>query len=259
MEAALKLFAREYACHRASEARNYTVEALFQLPYLKTGPHALQWRIRARTFDAFVARVLEPTAARTPRPLDVADLGAGNGWLSYRIACAGHHALAIDIRDDVVDGLGAAEPFLHLAPRMRCIVAPFQALPISSASIDIALFNASLHYATDLGAALGEAIRVTRAGGQIAILDSPFYPRDANGHAMVAEKRQRFGTRAERLMALPFVEFLTRQRLADAAPELTWTRHRVRYPLTYELRPLVAAVTQRRRPSRFDLWVAQRP
>lgn len=259
MEAALELFAREYACHRASEARNYTTEALFKLPYLRTGPHASQWRIRACTFDAFVARVLEPTAARTPGPLDVADLGAGNGWLSYRVACSGHHALAIDIRDDSVDGLGAAEPFLHLVPRMRCIVAPFHALPLPSASIDIALFNASLHYATDLTAALGEAVRVTRPGGQIAILDSPFYSRDADGHAMVVEKRQRFGTRAETLMTLPFVEFLTRQRLAEAAPELAWTRHRVRYPLSYEARPLVAAVTRRRRPSRFDLWVARRP
>ena len=259
MDAALELFAREYASHRASEARDYNAEALFQLPYLRSGPHASQWRIRARTFDAFLRRVLKPAAARSSRPLQVADLGAGNGWLSYRIAQAGHRALAVDIRDDAVDGLGAAKPCLSLAPRMRCIVASFEELPLPGASIDIALFNASLHYATDLDRALGEAMRVTRPGGQIAILDSPFYPRASDGEAMVAEKRQRFGDRAETLMALPFVEFLTRQRLAEAAPELAWTRHRVRYPLGYELRPIIAAVTRRRRPSRFDLWVAERP
>ena len=39
------------------------------------------------------------------------------------------------------------------------------ALP--SASVDIALFNASLHYATDLSAVLGEAERVTRPGGVV--------------------------------------------------------------------------------------------
>ena len=259
MDAALELFAREYASYRASEARDYGGETLFQLPYLQSGPHASQWRIRARTFDAFLGRVLEPAAARLRRPLHVVDLGAGNGWLSYRVAQAGHHAVAIDIRGDAVDGLGAAEPFLSLAPRMRCIVASFDDLPLATASVDIALFNASLHYATDLGLTLREAMRVTRPGGQIAILDSPFYSRDADGRAMVAEKRQQFGDRAETLMALPFVEFLTRQRLVDAAAELAWTRHRVRYPLAYELRPIVAAVTRRRRPSRFDLWVAVRP
>jgi hypothetical protein len=76
---------------------------------------------------------------------------------------------------------------------------------------------------------------------------------------MIAEKRKRFGSRADLLMALPFIEFLTRERLRDTAPELAWKRHRVTYPLWYELRPLIAALTGKRRPSRFDLWVARRP
>ena len=37
---------------------------------------------------------------------------------------------------------------------------------------------------------------------------------------------------------------------------LAWRRHRVRYPLWYELRPLVARLRGRRAPSRFDLWEA---
>ena len=38
-----------------------------------------------------------------------------------------------------------------------------------------------------------------------------------------------------------------------------WRRHRVLYPLWYELRPLVARLKRRRRPSRFDLWTARVP
>jgi hypothetical protein len=60
-------------------------------------------------------------------------------------------------------------------------------------------------------------------------------------------------------MALPFIEFLTREQLCEALPDLKWTGHRVRYGLAYELRPLVAAIRRKRRPSRFDLWVAKRP
>ena len=255
-EAALDLFAREYARHRADEGRGYRGEQLLALPYLTSGPHAGQWKIRARTFDAFVSRVIRPIAERLGRPLQVLDLGAGNGWLSYRLALEGHQAFALDIRADDVDGLGAAGAFGHRAPTMKCIVAPFDDVPLPSASVDVALFNASLHYATDLGAVLREAERLVRPAGRIAILDSPFYRREADGAAMVAEKRERF---RKELMALPFIEFLTLERLREAAPELAWTRHKVRYPLAYELRPLIAAIAGKRRPSRFDLWIAERP
>ena len=206
-----------------------------------------------------MARVLLPAALQSVEPLTVLDLGAGNGWLSYRVALQGHRAIALDIRDDEVDGLGAADPFLSRAPSMTCLVAPFDAVPLASESVDIAVFNASLHYATDLRSVLGEAERVTKPGGRIAILDSPFYRSEAEGAAMVAEKRLVFGARAELLMALPFIEFLTVERLHQAARDLTWVRHKVHYGLAYELRPLIAAVRGRRRPSRFDLWVARRP
>jgi SAM-dependent methyltransferase len=262
-DAALELFASEYALHRAEEGRGYSGDALFDLPYVKTGQHSRQWAIRARTFDAFMQGLLRPYAGQLGRPLSVADLGAGNGWLSYRVAREGHRAFAIDIRSDTVDGLGAARPFLRATNGMECIIAPFDAVPLPSASVDIAIFNASLHYATDLRAVLQEAKRLVRPGGKIAILDSPFYAREADGAAMVAEKRSgaenQFGSRADALMALPFIEFLTRKRLRQASPGLHWTSHRVRYPLGYELRPIVAAITGKRRPSRFDLWVASRP
>lgn len=258
-DAALELFAVEYARHRAAEGRAYSTDALLQLPYVKGGPHAAQWRIRARTFDAFVGQVLRPAAAKSCRPLSVLDLGAGNGWLSYRVALEGHQAFALDIRVDGIDGLGAAGPFLSRTRNLECITASFDAVPLPTASIDIALFNASLHYATDLRSVLREAARVTRPGGLIAILDSPFYARERDGLAMVAEKREQFGERADVLMALPFIEFLTCECLSEAAPELAWRRHRVSYPLSYELRPLMAAICGKRRSSRFDLWVAERP
>ena len=59
----------------------------------------------------------------------------------------------------------------------------------------------------------------------------------------------------------PFVEFLTRRRLEDASAGLglRWRRHRVLYPLAYELRPLLARLRRRRPPSRFDLWQSPVP
>jgi SAM-dependent methyltransferase len=257
---AIEQFRTAYAEHRANEGRGYAGAELRRLPYVRSGPLARQWVVRARTFEKFVARVIEPMAAGG-KPLRVLDLGAGNGWLSGRLAGSGHDCVAVDVRDDAVDGLGAAAELARNHPFAR-ITASFEALPLPDDDADLAVFNASLHYATDLGKVMGEAVRVTRAGGCIAILDSPFYSRETDGAAMVAEKfrtaRARFGDKADALLGLPFVEFLTKDRLAAASAPygLVWRRHRVLYPLWYELRPSMARLRGKRAPSRFDLWTA---
>jgi SAM-dependent methyltransferase len=252
-------FRAEYARHRAAEGRGYRGDALRALPYLRSGPFARQWAVRARTFDTFVRHVLDKK-----QNSDILDLGAGNGWLCYRAAHKGHRCVALDTRDDQVDGLGVAREFLAEDPNLfRCVTASFEDLPFAPESFDVTLFNASLHYAQDLRRALLEASRVTRRGGILAILDSPFYRSAADGDAMVAEKKSRgaafFGPQAELLLSPDFIEYLTPGRLSAALPELRWTRKRVRYPLWYELRPLLAGLKGGRRPSRFDLWIAARP
>lgn len=256
-------FRAEYGAHRAAEGRGHAGAELLALPYLRTGPLAKQWGVRARTFDAFVAHVIHPLAMERGRALDVLDLGAGNGWLCRRVAMDGHAALALDVRDDAVDGLGAARGYLDGSPDLfHRTAASFDALPIRSRAFDVVAFNASLHYAVDLPRVLAEAARVIRPGGRIAILDSPFYATQAEGEAMVAEKRahaaRRFGDRADALLALPFVEYLTRERLAEASAGLglAWRRRRVRYPAWYEARPFIARIRRQRIPSRFDLWTA---
>lgn len=254
-------FRRQYANHRAREGRALRGDRLRSLPYLADGPLARQWAVRARSFDTFVDRVLKPMSSRGP--IDILDLGAGNGWLCHRVATFGHWAVAVDIRDDDVDGLGAAADLLGDAAAFGRVKASFDTLPFGDDSFDIALFNASLHYATDLRQALAEALRVTRSGGCVAVLDSPFYRCDRDGRAMVAEKLaeglSRFGASADALLTQGFIEYLTRARLAAAQPELSWTRRRVAYPLWYEIRPLLAWLSGRRKPSRFDLWTARVP
>lgn len=259
---ALERFRQEYGAHRAGEGRDHSGAELLSLPYLKTGPLARQWAVRSRTFDAFMRHVVRPMGRAAGRPLRIVDLGAGNGWLSCWLSRAGHQCTAVDVREDAIDGLGAAGDLLRKTS-FDCLVASFDNVPVATDSVDLAVFNASLHYSTDLPVTLAEAARVVRSGGRIAILDSPFYASEEDGRAMVAEKHaaaaSRFGDRAESLLALPFIEFLTRERLEEASAllALRWRRRRIAYPLWYELRPLAALFRRRRMPSRFDLWVAE--
>ena len=257
-------FFSAYARHRAAEGRAMPPDAVRALPYLRQGPLARQWRVRAKTYEALLRRVVRPMAARHDMALRILDLGAGNGWLCHRLRSQGHELVAVDVRDDAIDGLGIAAALSAEEPiPFKCVTASFEALPLAPDHFDIVVFNASLHYAQDLSRALSEAVRVTRSGGMIAIMDSPFYRCPGDGEAMVTEKRAqgfaRFGAAAPVLLAPQFIEYLTRESLAAASPELDWRRHRVRYPLWYELRPLLARLGGRRAPSRFDLWTARVP
>ena len=176
--AAAARFRSAYAAQRAAEGRRLDRAQLHTVPYLTSGPLVRQWQVRARTYDTFVRRVLLPDIARLTRPLRLLDLGAGNGWLSHRAALAGCDATSVDIRDDDVDGLGAAKGFLDaVSPHFWRVAGSFEALPIASAAYDMVVFNASLHYATDLALVLQQARRVLRPGGRLVILDSPFYRR----------------------------------------------------------------------------------
>ena len=261
-------FRAAYGKHRAAEGRGTGgEEELLALPYLATGPFAREWGVRARTFDRFVTAVLQVRAREVAsRPLSVLDLGAGNGWVCYRVKLLGHQAVALDMRHDGVDGLAAGGAYRrHLPTMFGQVVASFDAIPVAPRRFDIALFNASLHYALDLRRVLEEAAMVVVSGGRIVILDSPFYTGADGGEAMVTEKRRdaarRFGDLADDLCSLPFVEYLTPGRLNEASQSLglSWRRHRVRYPLWYELRTLLAVLSRRRIPSRFDLWAATVP
>lgn len=266
-EPARRRWARAYARLRRIEGRGAGGESeLFALPWVTAGPLAAQWRIRARTFDVFLRRVVAPLERERRRALEVLDLGAGNGWLSARLAARGHRCVAADLRVDDVDGLAAAAPFARRLPRMfGRVAASFDALPLRPRLFDLVVFDASLHLAEDLPRVLAEAARAAAPGGRVAILDSPFYATGAFGEAMRAEKRRetaaRFADVADDLLALTPVEFLTKERLAAAAApaRLAFRRRRVFYPVAYEARGVVARLKGARIPSRFDIWLASVP
>ncbi len=171
-------------------------QALPRVP--DTDPHREIWRIRAISLRTLLGRPM----ADLPAGAVVADLGAGCCWLSARLADVGLAPIAIDLNDDPRDGLGAGR--FHATdgatgPGWPRIQAAFERLPLPDGSVDAVVWNASLHYATDVTATLAEGLRVLRPGGRSVIVDSPIYRDAASGAAMVAERaadlRTRFGIR----------------------------------------------------------------
>jgi SAM-dependent methyltransferase len=211
--------------------------------------------MRARSYDYIVRQLLEGGR--------VLDLGAGNGWMSFRLALAGYQPVAVDLLTNNRDGLGAAR---HYRARLPLLFPRFQAemrrLPFADEQFDAAVFNASFHYAEDGEACLREALRCVKKGGTLIISDTPWYARDASGRQMLAERREAFlrrhGTAADAIAGLGY---LTDERLRSMADALSirWDVRRPWYGLRWAMRPLIAKLRGRREPSRFQLYVARKP
>jgi len=189
----------------------------------------------------------------------VLDLGAGNGWLSNRLAEAGYRPCAVDLSADAGDGLGAA---CHFAGDWPCIVADFDRLPLADGAADATVFNASFHYSTDYAATLAEALRVTRAGGAILVMDTPVYRDAGSGRRMLAERAQEFERRyGERSDTRAVEGFLTPARIAELGGQhgLVWRAQKTWHGLRWLVAPVVERVRGRREPPAFDILWAIRP
>lgn len=250
-------FMADYERIRAAEGRGSESAAFYlALPYRDTsGRNRTQWRMRARSYDEIVPRL--PEGSR------ILDLGAGNGWMSFRLALAGHRPVAVDLLANDRDGLGAAQ---HYRARLPALFARFQAelrrLPFADAQFDAAVFNASFHYAEDGEACLREALRCVNPGGLVIISDTPWYAREESGRQMLAERRaaflRRHGTPADALASLGYLTDERLRRMAEAL-SIRWQVHRPWYGLRWALRPLVAQLHGRREPSAFRLYLARKP
>ncbi|MBZ5636608.1 MAG: class I SAM-dependent methyltransferase [Acidobacteriia bacterium] len=257
--AARQQFLEDYARIRHAEGRGSANSAYYrELPDRDlSGRNPEQWRIRARSFHTFERTILADAERRAGRQLDVLDLGAGNGWMSYRLASRGHRAVALDIFRDELDGLGA---LAHYPLRFPAAAADFDFLPFREAAFDLAIFNSSFHYSSDYRRTLTEVRRCLRAGGSLVIMDSPVYRRSEHGEMMRAERQayfeQVYGFRSD---ALKSIEYLDRRMLQELSDELNieWQYSQPWYGLRWALRPWKAMLRGQRPPSRFLILVAR--
>jgi SAM-dependent methyltransferase len=220
----------------------------------RSGRHPTIWRIRAATYRGFLHTVMEPIEAAHGKR-KILDLGAGNCWLAYRLAGRGHEVAAVDLNDDLRDGLGAS---VHYGPETQfaLIQASFDHLPWPADVIDLAIYNGSFHYSIDYRATLREALRLLRPRGRIVILDSPFYRRSSSGLAMVREREQAF--RADHGLdagSMTNEGFLTYTRLNALGHHLgiTWKVIHPYRGIRSALRPLKNRISGHREQARFPI------
>jgi len=260
-EKRFRQFVLDYESVRAREGRA-SLSSLYylSLPYKDvSGRNSWQWKIRSRSFRYLEEKILPALKQGRPDGLDILDVGAGNCWLSYRLALRGHRPVALDLLTNEWDGLGAARHyFTFLSEPFPRFQAEMDRLPFEDAQFDLIVFNASFHYSEDYEHTLKEALRCARKSGAVAIVDSPFYSREESGAQMVEERRAAFeklyGTRSDSVRSQ---EFLTPAILEGLGKQLgvQWQVREPRYGLGWALRPWRARFAGRREPARFFLLV----
>jgi SAM-dependent methyltransferase len=223
----------------------------------RSGRHREIWRVRATSYRAFRRRVL--SGATADGPLRTLDLGAGNGWMSAKLAGLGHHVAAVDVNDDAEDGLGAHGRYRQPTP-FAVVQASFDRLPWSDGFADLIVYNGSLHYSTDYQVTLREARRLLGARGRVVVLDSPYYRRAQSGAAMIRERDEGFrtahGTGTE---SVDNEGYLTLDRLDELGSEIgfEWRVSTPFYGLRWALRPLLNRIRGLREPARFHLVIGR--
>jgi len=246
-------FIHDYETIRRAEGRGSENSSYYRsLPYHDSA----EWRIRSASFDAFIKHILEPAEASSP--LSILDLGAGNSWLSNRLASRGHNVSAVDLTINDFDGLGCYSFFETTFLSVR---AEFTALPFSDRSVDLIVFNASLHYSTSYEETLIESIRILNEAGLLVILDSPVYHDPASGVKMVREREAQFEDRyGFASNSLSSENYLTYARLEELGRKLNlqWNFYTPFYGFSRLLRPLAARLLGRREPARFHVIAGSR-
>ncbi|MGH9523337.1 MAG: class I SAM-dependent methyltransferase [Terriglobales bacterium] len=251
-------FVREYGEVRAREGRSGDDAYYLALPFEdRTGRNSWQWSIRAKTFRYFTSRVLSRIERHSGKPLDVLDIGAGNGWLSYRMTLRGHRCAAVDLLDNAWDGLGAAHHYRsHSKSPFALLQAEMDRLPFADRQFDLIIFNASFHYSTDYVRTVRESLRCLRPGGSIVMLDTPYYHHESSGAAMVRERegefQRKYGFRSNSVPSSEFVSRGTLDRLARDCG-IRWQVFKPWYGWNWALRPWKARLRRRRQPSKFYL------
>ena len=103
-------------------------------------------------------------------PMEIADLGAGEGTFSLLLAGRAKRVIAVD------NSAGMIAVGREQATRLGIVNVEFrqgdmEEVPIEDGAVDLVLFSQSLHHALHPEQAIREAARILRPGGRIVVLD----------------------------------------------------------------------------------------
>ena len=109
-------------------------------------------------------------ALRLTPAIDIADLGAGEGLVSQLLAHRARQVWCIDNSPRMVE-VGTALARKNGLANLTYKLGDIEQVPLPDRSVDLAILSQALHHAQHPQAAVDEAFRILRPGGQLLLLD----------------------------------------------------------------------------------------
>jgi ubiquinone/menaquinone biosynthesis C-methylase UbiE len=174
------LFAGNYIALREKEGRLYSDSEVSLLPDISRGHvHYKEWMIRKRSVEKLIAYL-----ETKHRPLNILEIGCGNGWLSNKLSELPESSVTgLDIN---LTELKQADRVFGNKPKLRFISADLRSEALRGSKFDVIVFAASIQYFSSLADILRNASLHLTQQGEIHIIDTPFYTA---GELMEAKER----------------------------------------------------------------------
>ncbi len=181
-ETADTAFGDLYIDVRNQEKRVLTDCQVMFLPDIEpTHAHYKEWQVRKRSAKRLIDYLKEKS-----KPLNILEIGCGNGWLS---------SMLLTIKGSKVTGIDVNEPEIMQAKRLfknerlDFICAGFDPTMFAGQKFDVILFAASIQYFPSLKNILKDTLSCLNGNGEIHIIDTNFYsPNQVEGAARRTEQ-----------------------------------------------------------------------
>ena len=165
----MELFENDYLKVREKEGRIFSDDLVKKLPYLPN-THTLhkEWLYRASMQNRFCNYL-----ASRKRTVSLLDIGCGNGWFAHKLKIALPNAqiFGLDVNKTELEqaaSLFSGEKVTFLYGDI------FQDIFVPG-SFDIIVLNSVVQYFQDFKRLINRLLELLSKGGEIHILDSPFY------------------------------------------------------------------------------------
>jgi len=164
-----EMFEKVYLQVRKAERRLYTDDEVKNLPDIITGhPHSAEWEQRKESCERFI-KYLD----KKHRPLAIFEIGCGNGWFSAQLAKnTSWKVIGMDINKVELDQ--AARVF-EKKPNLEFISGDIRSCQLMHNIFDVIVFASSVQYFSSIVEIMKDAFLFLKTGGEIHILDTPFY------------------------------------------------------------------------------------
>ena len=169
-------FETAYIALRKKENRLYPDRIVKQLPNGKETSQPDEWKLRGKS----TKRVMEYFQGK--QNAKILDLGCGNGWFSALLANSCNcEVVGVDL--NLTELKQAARVFDK--PTLNFVYADIFEWPKENGIFDFVTINAAIQYFPDFGKLMDRLFSLLKNGGEVHIIDSPFYKaQDVEGAKM---------------------------------------------------------------------------